>query len=170
MHLRVVVARHAQPLDQFAHGAFAAREPVGDAHHDLLAVAHVGIGALREINVHRHAARVGPYENLVRPDFGHAHVGLAVAFDDPRDLALQLSVAAAVHHHDLDAVAVQGVRGVALVDEDVALLPFDLHIDRTRGGHVGHALVVGQVGLHQTVFFARALLDDSLFEEASEDF
>ena len=95
---------------------------------------------------------------------------IAVAFDDPRDLALQLSVAAAVHHHDLDAVAVQGVRGVALVDEDVALLPFDLHIDRTRGGHVGHALVVGQVGLHQTVFFARALLDDSLFEEASEDF
>ena len=170
VHLRVVVARHAQPLDQFAHGAFAAREPVGDAHHDLLAVAHVGIGALREINVHRHAARVGPYENLVRPDFGHAHVGLAVAFDDPRDLALQLSVAAAVHHHDLDAVAVQGVRGIALVDEDVALLPFDLHIDRTRGGHVGHALVVGQVGLHQTVFFACALLDDSLFEEASEDF
>ena len=106
----------------------------------------------------------------MRPDFGHAHVGLAVAFDDPRDLALQLSVAAAVHHHDLDAVAVQGVRGVALVDEDVALLPFDLHIDRTRGGHVGHALVVGQVGLHQAVFFARALLDDSLFEEASEDF
>ena len=158
------------PFDQLAHGAFAAREPVGDAHHDLLAVAHVGIGALREINVHRHAARVGPYENLVRPDFGHAHVGLAVAFDDPRDLALQLSVAAAVHHHDLDAVAVQGVRGIALVDEDVALLPFDLHIDRTRGGHVGHALVVGQVGLHQTVFFARALLDDSLFEEASEDF
>ena len=61
-------------------------------------------------------------------------------------------------------------RGIALVDEDVALLPFDLHIDRTRGGHVGHALVVGQVGLHQTVFFACALLDDSLFEEASEDF
>ena len=170
MHLRVVVARHAEPFDQLAHGAFAAFGPVGDADHDLFAVPDVGIGALREINVHRHAARVGPYENLVRPDFGHAHVGLAVAFDDACDLALHLPVAAAVHDDHLHAVAVQGVGRVALVDEDVALLPFDLHVDRTRGGHVGHALVVGQVGLHQTVFFARALLDDSLFEEASEDF
>ena len=56
VHLRVVVARHAQPFDQFARGALAPGLPVHDAHHDLLAVAYLGTGAFREVDVHRHAA------------------------------------------------------------------------------------------------------------------
>ena len=170
VHLRVVVSGHAQPLDQLAFGALAPGLPIDDADHDLLAVPDVGPGALREVDVHRHAARVGPHEDLVRADLRHAHIGLAVAFDDAGDLALHLSVAAAVHRHDLHAVAVQGVGRIALVDENVGFHPLDLHVDRTRGGHVGHALVVGQVLLGEAVFFAGALLDDPLFEEAVEDF
>ena len=170
VHLRVVVARHAEPLDQLAHGALAARLPVDDAHDDLLAVAHVGAVALREVDVHRHAARVGLDEDLVGAYLGDADVGFAVALHDARDLALELPVAAAVHDHDLHAVAVQGVGRVALVDEDVVVEPLDAHVDRTPGGHVGDSLVVGQVLLREAVLFAGALLDDPLLEEAAEDF
>ena len=170
VHLRIVVAGHAQPLDQLAHGAFAARLPVGDAHHDLLAVADVGARAFRQVDVHGHPARVGAHEDLVRAHLRHTHVGLAVAFDDARDLAFEFPVAAAVHHGHLHAVAVEGVGGVALIDENIVFEPFDPHVHRARGGHVGHALVVGQVLLREAVLLPCALLDDPLLEEPPEDF
>ena len=70
MHLRVVVARHAQPFDQFARRGFAARGCQSAMRTTTFCRPHVGIGAFREINVHRHPARVGADENLVRPDLG----------------------------------------------------------------------------------------------------
>ena len=89
--------------------------------------------------------------------------------DDAGHLALHASVASAVRDHDLHTIAVEGVGRCALIDEDVLLQPLDAHVDGARRGHVGHALVVGQVFLREAVFLARALLDDPLLEEPSED-
>ena len=169
VHLRVVVARQTQSVDQLARGALAAGCPVDDAHDDLLAVAHVGVGALREIDVHGHAARVGAHEDLVGPHLRHAHIGLAVALQDRDDLALGLAAAAALDDDRLHAVAVERRRGVALVDVDVLLHALDPHVDGAALRHVGDALVAGQVAGREAVFFPRALLDDPLVEEAAED-
>ena len=169
VHLGVVVARHAQALDQLAHGALAPLGPVGYAHDDLFAVLHVGVQPFGEVDVHRHTARVGAYEYLVRPYFGDADIGFAAAFDDACDLALHLPVAAAVHDDHLHAVAVQGVGRVALVDEDIFLLTLDAHVDRPRGRHVRHAFEVGQVLVCEAVFLACALLDDAFVVQPSQD-
>ena len=168
VHLRVVVARHAEPFDQLAHGAFAAFGPVGDADHDLFAVLHVGVLLFREVDVHRHAARVGPHEDLVRAHLGHADVGFAAAFDDARDFAFEFPVAAAVDGHHLHAVAVQGVGRVALIDENIVLLALDPHVYRTARRHVGDAFEVGQVLVREPVFLAGALLDDAFVVQASQ--
>ena len=170
VHLGVVVARHAQPLDQLAHGALAPFGPVGYAHDDLFAVLHIGVQPFGEVDVHRHTARIRPYEYLVRPYFGDADIGFAAAFDDACDLALHFPVAAAVHHHHLHTVAVQGVGRVALVDEDIFLLTFDAHVDRPRGRHVRHAFEVGQVLVREAVFLACALLDDAFVVQPSQNF
>ena len=169
VHLRIVVAGQSQPLDQLAHGALASGLPVGDADDDLLAVADVGVVALREVDVHRHAARVGPYEDLVGADLGDAHIGLAVALDDAGDLALHTSVPSAVDDGNLDTVAVEGVGRVALIDEYILLEPLDADEDRARGGHVGDAFVMGQMLPRKAVLFTGALLDDALLEELSEN-
>ena len=170
VHLRVVVARHAQPLDQLAHGALAPFGPVGDAHDDLFAVLHVGVLLFREVDVHRHAARVGPHEDLVRAHLGHADVGFAAALDDARDFAFEFPVAAAVDGHHLHAVAVQGVGRVALIDENIVLLALDPHVYRTARRHVGDAFEVGQVLVREPVFLAGALLDDAFVVQASQYF
>ena len=170
VHFGVVVAGDAEPLDQFADGALAAGLPVDDAHDDLFAVVHLRVVAFREVDVHRHAARIGLDEDLVGAHLGHADIGFARAFDDAGDLALEAVVAAAVDDGHLDAVAVQGIGRVAGVDEDVLVEPLDLDVDRSRLGHAGHTFVVGPVLLREAVLFARALLDDPFVEEPPEDF
>ena len=170
MHLGVVVARHAQPLDQLAHGALAPFGPVGYAHDDLFAVLHIGVQPFGEVDVHRHTARIRPYEYLVRPYFGDADIGFAAAFDDACDLALHFPVAAAVHHHHLHTVAVQGVGRVALVDENIVLLALDPYVYRTARRHVGDAFEVGQVLVREPVFLAGALFDDAFVVQASQYF
>ncbi len=170
MHLRVVVAGQSQTVDQLARGAFAAEGPVDDAHGDLLAVADLGVRAFREVDVHRHAARVGPHEDLVCTDLRDADVGPAAAFDDARDLAFALAAAAAVEDDRLHAVAVERVAGVAGVDVEVLLHALDAYVDGTALGHARRAFDMGQVVAGQAVFLAGALLDHALVEQAVEDF
>ena len=88
VHLGVVLPGHAQHFDQLAHGALAAGLPVDDAHDDFFALAHAGVFALGEVDVHRHLARIGPHEYLVGAHLGHADVGFAAALDDAGDFAL----------------------------------------------------------------------------------
>ena len=82
VHLGVVLARLAQNVDQFAHGAFRAGRPFGDAYDDLVAVFHVRAVALVEVDVDGHLARVDTHEDIVFVDFGRADVAFAAAFDD----------------------------------------------------------------------------------------
>ena len=170
VHFGIVVPGDAEAFDELADGAFAAGLPVGDADDDLLAVAHVGIGVPRQIDVHGHAPRLYADEDLMGSDLGDADIGFAAAFDDAGDLAFELSVAAAVVDRYFDAVAVEGVVCMAGLDEDVVFEPVDRDICGTRMGHAGHgSLVEGAVLLREPVFFAGALLDDPLVEEPVED-
>ena len=103
------------------------------------------------------------------PDFGDADIGFAAPFEDARDLALELSVAAAVDDGHLDAVSVERVARIAGVDEDLLFEPFDRDVDGARLGHAGNSFVEGAVLLREAVLFARALLDDPFVEEPAED-
>ena len=169
MHLGVVVSGDSETFDELSDGAFAAGLPVDDAHDDLLAVTHVGIGAFREVDVHGHPARIGADEDLMGPDLGDADIGFAGSFDDAGDLAFELSVASAVDDGHLDPVSVEGVVCVAGLDEYVVFEPLDGDVDGSRLGHAGNSLVVGAMLLRESVLLACALLDNPLVEESAED-
>ena len=169
VHLRVVVARQTQHVNQLAHGALAPERPLGDADHHLLAVLDLGILLFGQEDVHGHLARIGLDENLVGPHLRNADIGLAAPLDDARHLALHLAAARLVGDDHLDTVAVEGVGRIALVDEDILFEPLDADVERTSRGHVGNALEVGQMGVGEAVLAARALLDDALVEEPFED-
>ena len=105
----------------------------------------------------------------MRTDLRYPHIGTRIALPDGRDLAFELAVAAAVHHHHLHAVAVQRVERIALIDKDILFESLDLHIDRSVRGHLRQTLVVGQVAVSEAILPAGALLDHPFVVETIEN-
>ena len=169
VHLRVVLARRAEDFDQLARRAFAARSPIRDAYGDLLAVLHVGVLPLGEVDVHRHLARVAPHEDLMLAHLGHAHIGSAAAFDDADDLPFGRAAPSRAGDDHLHRVAVEGVDRIALVDEDVLLQLRHPHVDRSARSHVGRARVAGKVPRREAELLAPRRFGDPLREQFFDD-
>ena len=139
MHLGIVVAGHAEHVDQVAVRAVVAAVPAVHDRRDL----HPGLGAHPGPLLGIHLDVVGHRLALHQdPGLGPdgvviAHEGAVGAFDDLHHLAFAaVGIVLLPGHGHAHGIAVQGVPGLGGLDEDIVVLAVDDHEDEPFTGHL----------------------------------
>ena len=114
VHLRVVVARLAQNVDDLADGVLGVLGPFNDFHYGLVARLAALELVFRYENVVGQCAVFRNQESIVLVHVQLAHKGVVAAFYNFDDLGLAGVSAASGQHRHAHAVAVEGAVGVAL--------------------------------------------------------
>ena len=169
LHLYVVVARLAKPLDDLAHRVVHLLGPVSHLHYRLLAVFGTGKITERYENVNYHIAVVAYQEGKLLHLLHTAHKACFGSLQNLHHLAFRLVHLSLWEHQHFHRVAVQRVARVVgcnhhilaslLVRDDVGFTRL-LHIDGAYKVVLRHQVVVYMLGVY--LVLASSLFDQYL--------
>ena len=146
MHFRVVLARHAEDVDDVAPGADLVAVPVVHDDGGLHAgpAAHLDGLLLVDGDVVGHVAALHQDPGLGADEVEDADEGLGVALEDFDDLAFAAAVTAVLlEDRDADGVAVEGVLRARRLDVDILILTLYDDENESVAGHLDFSGIDG---------------------------
>ena len=171
MHLGIVVARLAEHVDDLSFGAAHRIGPTRDLYEHLFAAFRAMQGARRHENIRRHLTAVdaNEREGVALGHLDDADVVLLRPLDDFDDLAFGIAGTALAGDGHAHPVAVQRMVRPRGIHVNILVHTLHDHVQRARGSHVDRSLDRLPLGVTQSVFSFRNLLDHALRRQIAND-